>query len=198
MKKKSSMKSNCINTPLISRGGNGLLSDVRMLVWQFGYDESKREQLLDAMERLEDVASFLKLARIRENSLFQCLFLSRLGFPENKDFYRRPNISKTFSWLFLKRIYWIVVKHLPRHPFSLHLRDCSLIPSQSAPPNAGAGFVHVRYDFCIPPPHVTERVAKVSTRCICRQPPINEFVYCRLEEKAAKTELDMQKWNLTP
>lgn len=73
--KKRSIKSNCINTPLINREGNGFLSDVRMLVWQFGYDESKREQLSDAMERLEDVARFLKLARIRENNLFQCLFL---------------------------------------------------------------------------------------------------------------------------
>ena len=34
------------------------------------------------------------------------------------------------------------------------------------------------------------RVAKVSTRCICHQLPINELVEYRLEEKAAKKELD--------
>lgn len=41
------------------------------------------------------------------------------------------------------------------HPFSLHDWNRSLSPSQSAPPNEGAGLVHVRCDFCIPPPHVT-------------------------------------------
>ena len=39
---------------------------------------------------------------------------------------------------------------------SLHVRDLSLAPSQSALPNAGSGLVYVRYDFSISPPQVSE------------------------------------------
>ena len=56
-----------------------------------------------------------------------------------------PNrMLKHFHDFAFRRRHPIEVKHLPGHPFSLQLRDCSLMPSQSAPPNAGAGFVHVQ------------------------------------------------------
>ena len=46
--------------------------------------------------------------------------------------------------------------YLPGHPFSLHNLERRLAPSQSAPPNAGAGLVHDRRDIWLPPPHDTE------------------------------------------
>ena len=94
--KKRSMKSNCINTRLINRGGNGFLSDVRMLVWQFGWLIKKRT----TVGCYGKVRRCRKIFKIGTNSWKQfisvSLFISRLGFPVNKDFYRRPNFYKTF------------------------------------------------------------------------------------------------------
>ena len=175
--KKRSMKSNCINTPLINSGENGFLSDVRMLVWQFGYDESKGEQLSDAMERLEDVARFLKLARIRENNLFQCLSLFHvLVFPKIKisivgltspkpftDSSQREFIG--FWWNIYRGIHFRCIFETARWSLRSQLLRTR-------------GQDLYMYDKTFAHHHHTSqnRVAKVSTRCICHQLPMNELV----------------------
>ena len=69
--------------------------------------------------------------------------------------------GKYFNMIFVSTDYmkwkWsFSLWYLPGHPFSLHDLDRALSPSQSAPPNAGAGLVHDRRDNWIPPPHDTE------------------------------------------
>jgi hypothetical protein len=55
------------------------------------------------------------------------------------------------------RIYFFLLISIlySRHCFSPHFCVSDGAPSQSFPPLAGAGFVHVRVRDWLPPPHVT-------------------------------------------